>query len=81
MNLPQTSLAVVALAALTVLPTAAEAQADVLKAEQEFVDTFNKGDTKSVLAACTDEMSIIDEFPPYEWHGAGYWRTAAVWVG
>ena len=37
----------------------------------QFVDGFNKGDTKSALAACADQTNIIDEFPPHEWHGAG----------
>jgi len=37
----------------------------------QFVDGFNKGDTKSALAACADQTSIIDEFPPHEWHGSG----------
>lgn len=36
-----------------------------------FVDAFNTGDAKTVAAACADETSIVDEFPPYEWHGAG----------
>jgi len=44
---------------------------DIMATVNKMVDDFNKGDTKSVLAACTDEMSIIDEFPPHEWHGAG----------
>jgi hypothetical protein len=43
----------------------------------QFTDGFNAGDIKKALAACTDSMSIIDEFPPHEWHGAG---TAAKWV-
>ncbi len=37
----------------------------------QFVDGFNKGDTKTALAACADQTSILDEFPPHEWHGAG----------
>jgi ketosteroid isomerase-like protein len=43
----------------------------------QFVDGFNKGDTKAALAACADETSIIDEFPPHEWHGAG---ACAKWM-
>ena len=38
---------------------------------RQFIDGFNKGDVKSALAACADQVSIIDEFAPYEWHGAG----------
>jgi hypothetical protein len=26
---------------------------------------------KAVLATCGDTISIVDDFPPYEWHGAG----------
>lgn len=48
-----------------------ELDAKVLRPIHEFVDGFNAGDTARAVAACTDEMSIIDEFPPYEWHGAG----------
>jgi len=54
------------------------AQADVLKFVHQFVDGFNKGDTKAILAACADQTSIIDEFPPYEWHGTG---SCAKWLG
>ena len=35
------------------------------------MDAFNKGDNEQVEAICAAETSIIDEFPPYEWHGAG----------
>jgi ketosteroid isomerase-like protein len=61
----------IALALLTAVPAVASAQADVMTVVHQFVDGFNKGDTKSAAAACADEASIIDEFPPYEWHGAG----------
>ena len=37
----------------------------------QFVDAFNKGDAKTAEAACADQTSIIDEFPPYEWSGSG----------
>jgi hypothetical protein len=43
----------------------------VMVAVRQFVDGFNKGNTKTALAACADQASIIDEFPPHEWHGAG----------
>ncbi len=44
---------------------------DVLAVVKKCSDAFNKGDTKAAFAVATDEMSIIDEFPPYEWHGPG----------
>ena len=43
----------------------------------QFVDSFNKGDTKAAAATCADQTSIIDEFPPHEWHGAG---ACATWM-
>lgn len=43
----------------------------VMAPVHQFIDGFNKGDTKSAVAACTDQMSIIDDFPPHEWHGSG----------
>jgi ketosteroid isomerase-like protein len=52
-------------------PAANPQNAAVMATINQFVDGFNKGDTKSSLAACADQASIIDEFPPHEWHGAG----------
>ena len=49
----------------------ASEETGVLAPIHQFVDGFNKGDVKSALAACAEETSIIDEFPPHEWHGAG----------
>jgi hypothetical protein len=43
----------------------------------QFVDGFNKGDSKSAVAACADRASIIDDFPPHEWQGGG---ACAAWL-
>lgn len=43
--------------------------AAVMAAVHQFVDAFNQGDTTTAIAACAKKTSIIDEFPPYEWHG------------
>lgn len=59
------------LAVLIAGPLAADDKADVLASVHQFVDAFNKGDTKAFSATCADQTSIIDEFPPHEWHGAG----------
>lgn len=67
----------VATAAVTT-PTFASDQTDVMRTVHQFVDGFNKGDTKSALAACADDASIIDEFPPHEWHGVG---ACSKWLG
>ena len=67
----------IALALLAALPAVASEQTDVMAPVHQFVDGFNKGDTASALAACADQTSIIDEFPPHEWHGAG---ACAAWA-
>jgi hypothetical protein len=60
-----------AIAILVANPAIASDQTDVMVPIHQFVDGFNKGDVKSALAACAEETSIVDEFPPHEWHGAG----------
>ena len=59
------------IAVLATGPAVASEESDVMAPLHQFVDGFNKGDTKSALAACAEQTSIIDEFPPHEWHGAG----------
>jgi hypothetical protein len=39
----------------------------VIATVHQFVDAFNKGDTKTAASVCAEETSIIDEFPPHEW--------------
>jgi ketosteroid isomerase-like protein len=65
------TLIAVGLTALLRGTTAGPDTAGVMASVHQFVDAFNKGDTKTVAAACSDQTSIIDEFPPHEWHGAG----------
>src|ERR1700687_4869970 len=62
---------VLAVALLAAGPAAASEKTDVMSLVHQIGDGFNKGDTKTALAACGDETSIIDDFPPHEWHGAG----------
>jgi ketosteroid isomerase-like protein len=52
-------------------------QTAVMATVSAFVDGFNKGDTKALTRACASETSIIDEFPPHEWHGVG---ACAAWA-
>jgi ketosteroid isomerase-like protein len=58
-----------AFAALLYIPAAGQDTA-VMTTVQRFVDAFNKSDTQTATAVCAEQTSIIDEFPPYEWHGA-----------
>jgi hypothetical protein len=71
------ALSMAALATFSTGQTPGSAQTAVLATVRQFVEGFNKGDTKIMLAACADQTSILDEFPPYEWHGAG---ACAKWV-
>lgn len=66
----------IAVAFLLQGPSQAEKDA-VMVPVRQFVDGFNKGDTRSALAACAEQTSIIDEFPPHEWHGPG---ACAKWM-
>jgi hypothetical protein len=66
-----------ALATFSTAQTSVSAQTAVLASVHGFVDGFNKGDTKMMLATCADQTSILDEFPPHEWHGKG---ACAKWV-
>jgi ketosteroid isomerase-like protein len=59
-----------AMAILAILPAAATDKTDVMTTVRQFVDSFNKGDVKAASASCAGQTSILDEFPPYEWHGA-----------
>jgi hypothetical protein len=43
---------------------------------RQFVEGFNNDDVDLAQAACTDETSIIDDFPPHEWAGRG---AATTW--
>ncbi len=60
-----------AVTGLVAAPSGAAEKDDAVKAVHQFIDGFNKGDVKSALAACAEQTSIIDEFSPHEWHGAG----------
>ena len=67
-----------ALAAVASAQTPGAAQTAVVAAIRQFVDGFNKGDVKIMAASCAEQTSILDEFPPHEWHGAG---ACAKWAG
>lgn len=65
-------LAIVVLAAFVLsAPAVADDDKEVMATVNRFVDGFNNGDTGAAAAACADETSILDEFPPHEWHGSG----------
>lgn len=59
------------LSMLTAASCAGSEASDVMMPIQQFADGFNKGDPKAAFAVCLDDIGIIDEVPPHEWHGAG----------
>lgn len=71
----QKILIALAVTLLTVGPAAATDKTDAMAPVQQFIDGFNKGDFKTAAAACAEQTSIIDDFPPHEWHGAGASRV------
>jgi len=62
---------------LTAGPAAASEQDEVMKPVRQWVDSLNKGEPNNAIAVCAEQTSIVDEFPPHEWHGPG---TCAKWV-
>jgi len=48
---------------------AASGRTAVMATVRQFVDGFNKGDEKAMIAACTSPASIVDDFPPHHWYG------------
>lgn len=70
----------VALCALTAAAAGAQtATADVVAPLKKFMDAFNKGDMAGAAAthAAGPDLAIIDEVPPFAWHGADAFKTWA----
>jgi ketosteroid isomerase-like protein len=42
---------------------------DAVGVVHQFIDAFNKGDTKASAAVCAAQISIVDEFAPFAWQG------------
>src|ERR1700681_1795367 len=72
------ALTLAAFSTVATAQTPAATQTAVVAAVHQFVDGFNKGDMKVMSASCAEQTSILDEFPPHEWHGAG---ACAKWAG
>ncbi len=63
--------AILVLAVLAITgPAAASESTEVMAVVTQFIDGFNKGDTKTALATCAPQAAIIDEFAPFVWQGA-----------
>jgi ketosteroid isomerase-like protein len=62
---------VLAAAVLATGSAAATDKTDIMSVIHQFVDAINKGDGNLIAKPCADQTSIIDDFPPHEWHGPG----------
>ena len=56
--------------AFAAAPAAASDESDVMATVNQFINGFNKGDVKSMVATCASPVSVIDDFPPHAWQGA-----------
>jgi len=67
--------------ALVISPrsTFASEAADVTAAVHRYLDNLDKDTLETALAMCDSNVSILDEFPPHEWHGptacADWWKA------
>ena len=71
-------LGLVCAAALSVTSAASAADAQLAAPIHQFIDAFNKGDGKTAGAThLAAGVTIIDEVPPYIWHGPRAFETWA----
>lgn len=64
-----------ALAVLWGTPGVASNASDVQAMVKKLVSDVNKGDAKSVAAACAPHAAIVDGFPPYAWQTCLDWMN------
>lgn len=77
------TLAVVFALVLASTSAFASEKTDVLAAVHRFFDNLDTNHLETALAVCDSPVSIIDEFPPHEWHGptacADWWKALDVY--
>jgi SnoaL-like domain len=60
-------------------PSVASEKTDVEAAVHRYFDNLGKDTLETALAMCDSHVSILDEFPPHEWHGptacADWWKA------
>jgi hypothetical protein len=56
-----------AVSALTAGSAIASDRSDILAV----LNQWNDNDTAKSVATCANDASVMDDIPPYEWHGAG----------
>jgi len=63
----KTIIMALAVSALTVGSVLASDRGDIIAV----LNLWNDNDVAKSVAACADNASVMDDIPPYEWHGAG----------
>ena len=57
----------------------ASEKTDVVAAVHRYFDNLDKDKLETALPVCDSYVSILDEFPPHEWHGptacADWWKA------
>ena len=63
--------------AISAGPAFAAEKDDVVATVHQYLDSLDKPETASAM--CDSDVSILDEFPPHEWHGptacADWWKA------
>ena len=69
-RLAATTLTIVFALAISPRSAFASEKTDVVAAVHRYFDNLGKDTLETALAMCDSHVSILDEFPPHEWHGA-----------
>jgi ketosteroid isomerase-like protein len=67
-------LLILCVALLSTSAVAAES-AEPIAVVHQFIDSLNKGDIKGAEATHAADVAIVDEFPPYHWHGRSGFKS------
>jgi ketosteroid isomerase-like protein len=54
----------------------ASEKSGAMDAVNKWVDGFNKGDFKAMVAMCADNAVVIDDIPPHVWQSCAKWLNA-----
>jgi hypothetical protein len=74
-----TGMTIVFALAISSASAVASEKTDVVAAVHRYFDNLGKDTLETALAMCDSHVSILDEFPPHEWHGstacADWWKA------
>jgi hypothetical protein len=73
------TLTIVLTLAISPRPAFASEKTDVVAAVHRYLDNLETDKLETALVMCDSQASILDEFPPHEWHGptacADWWKA------